>query len=312
MSTYVKYIGTADNYAELPVTGKQSVWQVGQGEERSDAEASLLLGTGLFSSAALHVTATTNPLSGVIEITASGKKVFNPVGRDFCKVLLPLNQSGGPSVLPTDYSGNDVSCTFGTVALPWANAGYFTSVGGSGKQEYIAVPNAAVTLNLSTDSFIVGMTINKATPAGIETIAGCSNLSTIPGLNLNINATGKLGPRLFTNGVIAATTYTAATVADAADHRIALSWDAPTKTLTSWVDGVKDVVQVAATVLSTDIITANMRIGMSSTGDTVDCKFAGFEWLTFLNSGLPVNMSELAVGDNAHRRTGMIGESVFL
>lgn len=49
MAKTIKYTGSADNYAELAVTGRQSVWQVGQQEERSDADVSALLTTGQFS-----------------------------------------------------------------------------------------------------------------------------------------------------------------------------------------------------------------------------------------------------------------------
>ena len=72
MELIIKYIGTADNYAELPITGKQSVWQVGQQEERPDNEAAKLLATGLFSSPAVAVTAQTNHLTGGIEKAMAG------------------------------------------------------------------------------------------------------------------------------------------------------------------------------------------------------------------------------------------------
>jgi len=52
MAKTIKYTGSADNYAEIAVTGKQSVWQVGQQEERSDADATLLLATGQFRTVA--------------------------------------------------------------------------------------------------------------------------------------------------------------------------------------------------------------------------------------------------------------------
>lgn len=81
MAITIKYIGTADNYAELPVTGKQSVWQLGQQEERGDVEAGLLLATGLFSSLPLPVMSTINPLTGEITISPaplSPKSIAQP------------------------------------------------------------------------------------------------------------------------------------------------------------------------------------------------------------------------------------------
>jgi hypothetical protein len=61
----VKYIGTTQRWPELAFTGKQSVWNPGQMEERSGAESAQLLGSGLFSlvsnQAAMLVT---DPLTG--------------------------------------------------------------------------------------------------------------------------------------------------------------------------------------------------------------------------------------------------------
>lgn len=49
MPQTIKYTGTQVRWSELPVTGKQSTWNPGHQEERSDAEAALLKGTGLFT-----------------------------------------------------------------------------------------------------------------------------------------------------------------------------------------------------------------------------------------------------------------------
>lgn len=49
MPKTIKYTGSQSRWHELAVTGKQSVWMSGQQEERSDAEALQLLGTGLFA-----------------------------------------------------------------------------------------------------------------------------------------------------------------------------------------------------------------------------------------------------------------------
>jgi hypothetical protein len=49
MSKTIKYTGAQVRWPELAYTGKQSVWQPGEQDERSDAEAALLLATGLFT-----------------------------------------------------------------------------------------------------------------------------------------------------------------------------------------------------------------------------------------------------------------------
>jgi len=48
MPKTIKYVGPQSRWPEIAVTGKQSVWMLGQQEERSDAEADLLLATQLF------------------------------------------------------------------------------------------------------------------------------------------------------------------------------------------------------------------------------------------------------------------------
>lgn len=72
MSKTIKYIGTQDRWPELQVTGKQSNWRPGQQEDRSDAEAALLMATGLFSGVPLTVRA--DSVTGAIT-TASGQSL---------------------------------------------------------------------------------------------------------------------------------------------------------------------------------------------------------------------------------------------
>ena len=237
----------------------------------------------------------------------------NSTGYQYATCILPLNQSGGPSVLPTDYSKEQTACTFGaSVTAPWANAGYFTSVAGADDKTLI-VPNSAIRLNLSTDSFLFGFTLKKSAPAGTETILGCSNLTNEPGFSVNIQLTsGYLGQRLFVNGGVVATTYSSVAAATDAEKRIMVAWDAVDKTFTSWIDGAQVLRQTATTVAATDIIATNLRLGRTTTGNTVDAKFAGFHFARFLSSGLPKNMDELALADNTFRRSALSSLPVFL
>lgn len=48
MTITVKYVGNVERWPELDATGNQSVWFPGQIEERSDAEAALLIAAGDF------------------------------------------------------------------------------------------------------------------------------------------------------------------------------------------------------------------------------------------------------------------------
>lgn len=73
MPITLKYIGAQNRWPELAVTGKQSVWAIGQTEERTDAEAQLLVATGLFD--AVDAPLMLDAASGAV--TAGGE----PVGR---------------------------------------------------------------------------------------------------------------------------------------------------------------------------------------------------------------------------------------
>jgi len=77
MAQTIKYIGNQDNWFEVAVTGKQSCWQVGQQEERSDAEAALLLATGLFYSAPEPVMAYKNLTGGGAILQSGGKNLLS-------------------------------------------------------------------------------------------------------------------------------------------------------------------------------------------------------------------------------------------
>lgn len=68
----IKYVGTAQRWPEISITGRQSVWMPGQIESRSPSEASALLATGLFSTPPVPVTAATGP-GGVVRLSAWGR-----------------------------------------------------------------------------------------------------------------------------------------------------------------------------------------------------------------------------------------------
>jgi hypothetical protein len=71
-TTTIRYIGTQDNWPEIAATGKQSVWRSGQTETRPDAEASALLGTGLFEPAGVSVARLVDTVAGFDLIDPDG------------------------------------------------------------------------------------------------------------------------------------------------------------------------------------------------------------------------------------------------
>ncbi len=251
-----------------------------------------------------------------------------PSANAYIGAFIPCNQSGGPSVLPVDYSLKNVACTFGAgVVTPWANAGYFTSYAGT--QSFLSVPNSAFNPNLNSDSFIIGFTLNKNTEAGSGTntlLGNTDGSSSIPGVFVlygqtsNANA-NKLGVRIFggstsagagVSSLTAATYASSATLVDNNDHRVLIAWDAVTKIVTLYVDGVALYTSSALAVTATDAMTGKFRFGQGLTGACVLAKFAGLNLIKFPSSGLPFNMAELVAYDNSHKRTGLADQHFFL
>ena len=261
------------------------------------------------------VRATTNPLTGGISLSAAGVTCGAPSvnGRKYTSINLLLNQSGAVEVLPTDYSDNDTVCSFGANStVPWTNSGYYTSE--AAVDASLRIPNAAVNLNLYSDSFICAVTVKDPTVSqGLMGTIGASSASN-PYFNVQIDGSGNVGFRVRVNASSPfAGTFTTSAITGGADHRVLMAWDAPTKKLYSYVDGAATNLspQTAATVLSTDIITDVFALGKVLTANTYAAKFAGFQMLKFYSSGLPSNFVELVALDNSRRRSGLLDCPVF-
>lgn len=118
----IKYVGTAQRWPEISITGRQSVWMPGQIESRSPSEASALLATGLFSSQPVPVTAVTSP-GGEVRIfsgdAAAGVVAAMPLGTFKPSILASL-------VAGATYgqSGNLVTVTATAHGLPTGRDGY--------------------------------------------------------------------------------------------------------------------------------------------------------------------------------------------
>jgi hypothetical protein len=98
MSKTIKYTGTVDRWAELPVTGKQSLWHLGQSEQREDSEASQLLATGFFkdissftNSSGAGITATISPATAAVGDTVHATLPAGVVGTlQFTRSTIPV------------------------------------------------------------------------------------------------------------------------------------------------------------------------------------------------------------------------------
>lgn len=345
------------------------------------------------------VTATTDSGTGGKRLSVSGVAAGLPyvTGRAYTTINLPLNQSGGASVLPTDYSDNDYASTIGVANItPWNWPGVL-HIAPDASGAYISTPAAATALDLFTDSFIVGFTPIIPVTGGAYYFAGCSDLSTKWGPAHLIGTTGLLGVRFTVTagqsfsgtygvatvggGFVGAKTNTAGyavgvgtvtlgsagkgvvTIGDivrfgtdkqdytissgdadisgggaisftpnlqkaipaaatevtlvggARVHRVLLAWDAPTQTVTQYVDGVVDFsrgLDAGKAAVAGDLITEPYDIGRPRTGLASISQFSGFQFLKFAGSGLPMNIDELTYLDNQRRRMGLLDVPVFL
>lgn len=116
MAKFIKYTGTQRDWSELAVTGKQSTWQPGHAEERSDSEAALLIATGLFSG--VPVALRFDPVL---------QKYYDPKGTDVTSLVsgagnLTILSPGGLAV------GATLTAQLGT---GWTAAGYQWTRGGA-------------------------------------------------------------------------------------------------------------------------------------------------------------------------------------
>lgn len=255
----------------------------------------------------------TDNVGNVIGIYNNQKVVsINP----YLRVFLPLNQKGNISNLPVDMSGKNEVCDIAPAnTLPWANTGYFTSYVGTAS--YLSIPNSAIKTNLYTDSFILAFTLKKQTEAGSggTTLMGCTNGSSEVGFYVLAAQTShasarKIGVRFYVNNSLQLSgtfgSIVAIEAAGEADHRVVVVYDAITKILRHYVDGALSYTSPALTVLPTDIITTNFRVGQTTTGLSVDSKFANLSYSKFPSSGLPIDLDTLISNDNTNRTTGMI------
>lgn len=255
------------------------------------------------------------PPERVLDVSGNAVGINHAVGLNYPKstkfgAILTLSQSGGPSVLPVDYSPNKTQVSFGgNVATPWVNAGYFTS--DAGNQSYLSVPNSAFDPNLYTDSFIISFVLNKNTEAGsgtstllgnVDGSAAQSGIFMLYGQTSNANA-NKLGVRIMggstaigvgNTSLTSATYATAATLVDDNDHTVMVAWDAVTKVVKLYIDGKNVYKSGVLAVTESDKVTGNFRLGQGLTGVSVAAKFAGLTLVQFKNSGLPATPQYLA------------------
>lgn len=227
MPKTIKYTGSQVRWPELSTTGRQSVWTPGQQEERSDAEAALLLGTGQFSEVfaiddlplaslvaavgnvppggyAPRILLNASPNLTLTDLSGGAGVTATPFG---ISCTVPGGVMGPSSVLRVyamiDWVGGNSKNTFikfGPVSGDWASA---TQVSGqSGLTNQLMTPVAAI---IGNDGV---MNRQRSTPANAVTWFGTSAASTatVTNVDTSLDSTIYVGVQFGTlNGTNTAT-----------------------------------------------------------------------------------------------------------
>lgn len=142
MAITIKYTGTQTRWPELAVTGKQSVWNPGQIESRDDAEARLLLSTGVFTAendTFLTLDASTGLQSGGAALSAEQKsKTLTGIG------ARPVRTHGAMASIGR------------TAAMPTANCTYLITR--TAAAPFHAVRARVANIETGSDTVTIGMT----------------------------------------------------------------------------------------------------------------------------------------------------------
>lgn len=246
--------------------------------------------------------------------------------RTHARLIHVFEYSGSAAVLPRDYSSAAGVGLFGPSMsgpnLPWANSGYLRTYAAGGSSYYQAPAAATAGVNVDVDSWALFFTLNRAPVAGsgADTILGCSDGSGIPGFILVMgqasHPTGanRIGARFIAGGASQLSgTYASGTVADSTDRRVCVNYDAAGRVLRIRIDGVLQYTSPTLTAAAGDIYTGALRLGMALAGASLDCLFGdSLQFYVFKGSGLPLNFASLAAFDNANRKSGIVGEPVFI
>ena len=213
---------------------------------------------------------------------------------------VPATETSGGTWRDTSDCGNNISASSTTVA-PHANAGYISSEAGTGKQALLAAKKFA--FDLATDSFLFSVTVNMALPGANASIAGnVLSLGTGWGFYLSARTTGVLVPVFSAAGGnwSNATSYPAAvlgTALDGTDHTVTIAYDAPSRSVYYWLDGVlraawPNVVTPGAASLSTYPLGIGGSSGSATTA-SVAAKFKNVKGRLWAGAGLPLNIGAM-------------------
>lgn len=175
MSKTIKFTGTQVRWAELAVTGKQSTWDPGDQDERSDAEAGLLLGTGLFTQV---YSVNDLPLASLVSGAGNVKQQVILFGDSLTANNNPNNGTSTPATDITRVQDTGwftwMNLSAGSPLFVVANAGIpgntTTQMLARLQTDVLAIPSGHVTLMAGTNDIGGGVALATIT-ANLQSIA---------------------------------------------------------------------------------------------------------------------------------------------
>lgn len=188
------------------------------------------------------------------------------------------------------------------ITAPFANAGYFTSQAGA--NGFAFIPVEKFRFDMAMDSFVFSFTVKVAAPGANTPLVGNAAGTTLFGFYFSARTNGSLPVGFVGSGgawttPISSTTTQAVlgTALDGADHTVTIAYDAPTRSVFYWLDGVlkfcwPNVVLPGVSSLSN----ANLALGAQYGTAGVSAMAAQFKHIkarVFVDSGLPLNIGQL-------------------
>jgi hypothetical protein len=178
----------------------------------------------------------------------------------------------------------------------WVNRGYVTTAAGTGLG--VAVPGNKTAFDLATQSVVIAFVINAAQPAAVIRFMGNADSTANKGFYILGNTNGTIRPVPNTStGVVSTLADGSVAVLDGTDRAVMIAFDAVTKGIFVYVDGVLADTYLNAFTGNTAGITQSFNIGSFGgpivNATTYAAKFYGLHQLVF-NGGLPINLGKMA------------------
>lgn len=181
---------------------------------------------------------------------------------------------------------------------PHANAGYITTEAISGG--IVTLPAKKFNFDLAKDSFMFSMLVNMASPGANTNLAGnIASLTDGYGFYLSGRVGGVVAPVFNAAGGnwSVATGYPTSVLGqalDATDHTVTIAYDAPSRSVYYWLDGVlracfTNVIRPGVASRSTYPLGLGASAGLTGMPGAA-CKYANIKARVWENSGLPLNI----------------------